>query len=100
MYFDRNQYIQIHYSGNLPHIHQDETLQFVTFRLGDSLPKSACQDLIEKRNKFLKTYPLPWDADIKLLYWKEIGPIEQRYLDRGYGACWLKYPQCRKIRKH
>lgn len=97
MYYDRNKDIEIHYKGHLPHIHQDETMQFVTFRLADSLPRSVCQDLIDKVNKFKEKHSLPWDRETKCLYWKEIGPIQQSYLDNGYGSCLLKYPKCRKI---
>ena len=78
-------------------MHQDETMQFVTFRLADSLPKSACEDLYERVRLFNAAHPQPWDRTTKLLYWKEFGPIQQRYLDNGYGECWLKYPQCRQI---
>lgn len=97
MFFDRNKEIQSYFSGNLPHMHQDETMQYVTFRLGDSLPKSMCGELYERLDDFKKIHPMPWDSDTKFLYWKQLGPIQQRLLDNGYGACWLKYPECRKI---
>ncbi len=96
MFYDRNKDIEIRFSGNLPHMHQDETLQSVTFRLGDSLPQSVCKDLIERKKLFMEKHPQPWDTQTKLMYWKEIGPIEHKYLDNGYGACWLKYPECRQ----
>ncbi len=97
MFFDRNEDVEFHFKGNLPHMHQDETLQFVTFRLADSLPQSVCGELHEKRELFLKKYPKPWDAQTKILYWKEIGPMENRLLDNGYGSCLLRYSDCRKI---
>ena len=78
-------------------MHQDETMQFVTFRLADSLPKSVCEDLYERVELFKSSHPEPWDNLTKQLYWKEFGPLQQKYLDNGYGACWLKYPECRKI---
>ena len=97
MYLDKNKDIEIRLKGNLPHMHQDETMQFVTFRLADSLPKSVCQDLYDRVQLFKDAHPLPWDDTIKLLYWKEFGPKYQKYLDNGYGECWLKYPACRQI---
>jgi len=60
-----------HSRGYLPHFDSAETIQFVTFRLADSLPAEA----IEKMK--LITAPIP-DADRDAL------------LDAGHGACWLK----------
>lgn len=97
MFFDRNKDIEAKFSGNLPHMHQDETMQYVTFRLGDSLPLSECADIYQRLESFKKIHPLPWDGQTKNLYWKQMGPIQQRLLDNGYGACWLKHPECRKI---
>ena len=97
MFFDRNKEIEACFSGNLPQMHQDETMQYVTFRLADSLPKSECKEIYERLNCFKRLHPMPWDESTKILYWKKIGPIQQRLLDNGYGACWLKYPECRNI---
>jgi REP element-mobilizing transposase RayT len=57
--------------GYLPHFDSPETLQFVTFRLFDSLPAEA----IEKMR--LMTSPVA-DAD------------RDAFLDAGAGNCWLK----------
>ena len=97
MYFDRTKDLDVSFKGNLPHMHQDETMQYVTFRLADSLPKSSCQDFYDRTKLFIDAHPKPWDKTIKYLYWKEFGPEHQRLLDNGYGSCWLKYPQCRQI---
>lgn len=97
MYLDKNKAIDISFLGNLPHMHQNETLQYVTFRLADSLPKSRCQDLYDRAKLFKKAHPEPWNRTIRMLYWKEFGPEQQRYLDKGYGECWLKFPECRQI---
>jgi putative transposase len=53
-----------HSRGYLPHFDSTETIQFVTFRLADSLPAFVAETLAE---------------------------TDQR-LDAGHGACWLKDP--------
>jgi REP element-mobilizing transposase RayT len=68
-----------HSRGYLPHFDGGEVVQFVTFRLGDSLPAGR----IEKWKKELK---LGNESDIELELYKKI----EKYLDKGYGACWLK----------
>jgi hypothetical protein len=54
--------------GYLPHFDSPETVQFVTFRLADSLPKAAAQALAMLPDNLAQT--------------------DER-LDAGWGACWL-----------
>ena len=58
-----------HSRGYLPHFDSPETVQFVTFRLADSLPAHVAKAL--------------QDRDHAL-------PRLERELDAGLGACWLK----------
>ena len=67
-----------HERGYLPHCDFPGLVQFVTFRLADSMPASrrgewehllALEDLREKRTKL------------------------EEYLDRGVGECWLRDPR-------
>jgi putative transposase len=58
-----------HSRGYLPHFDSPETVQFVTFRLADSLPRSVVEGL-----------RLQDDA---------VHRIDQE-LDAGLGACWLR----------
>jgi len=60
-----------HSRGYLPHFDSPETVQFVTFRLADSLPQEA-----------LARLRLQGDALQRI----------DRDLDAGWGACWLKQP--------
>ena len=60
-----------HSLGYLPHFDSPETIQFVTFRLADSLPASATES-IRLRDHILQRL--------------------DRELDVGLGACWLKRP--------
>jgi REP element-mobilizing transposase RayT len=61
-----------HSRGYLPHFDSPETVQFVTFRLADSLPTHLAKAL--------------QDRDHAL-------PRLDRELDAGLGACWLKRPE-------
>jgi len=61
-----------HSRGYLPHFDSAETIQFVTFRLADSLPAAVIQQL-----RYRET---------------AVHRIE-RDLDNGLGSCWLRRPQ-------
>jgi REP element-mobilizing transposase RayT len=58
-----------HSRGYLPHFDSAETIQFVTFRLFDSLPRAVVEQLAKQPDNLAKT--------------------DER-LDGGSGACWLK----------
>jgi REP element-mobilizing transposase RayT len=61
-----------HSRGYLPHFDSPETVQFVTFRLADSLPRSVVEALQAEA-----------DAVQRI----------DRELDGGLGACWLRRPE-------
>lgn len=66
--------------GYLPHFDEPDTIQFITFRLGDSMPRAVLEG---------------YEEALRL---GEIDEQERRdrieeYLDSGYGACWLKEPR-------
>ena len=65
-----------HSRGYLPHFDVNGTIQFVTFRLADSMP----QELLEKWQHELEN-GLIEDVDLR----KRV----ERYLDSGYGSCFL-----------
>jgi putative transposase len=58
-----------HSRGYLPHFDSPETVQFVTFRLADSLPKAVAEMLMHRED--------------------DVHRID-RDLDTGLGACWLR----------
>lgn len=65
--------------GYLPHCDEPGRVQFITYRLHDSMPKEVL------------------DAYDEALRRKEIDELErmrkiERYLDKGHGACWLRDP--------
>jgi REP element-mobilizing transposase RayT len=61
-----------HSRGYLPHFDSSETVQFITFRLADSLPRHLIEALRAE------------DDAVALL---------DRELDAGFGACWLRKPE-------
>lgn len=67
----------------LPHIEQEGVLQFVTFRLADSLPTSKLVYLEELKKKYLLTGEMAALSE-------EITKIDE-WLASGYGKCILKY---------
>jgi hypothetical protein len=66
-----------HSRGYLPHFDSPETIQFITFRLIDSLPSEAIQ---------------------KMQLAKALSDSERdSLLDAGSGACWLRLPEIARI---
>jgi REP-associated tyrosine transposase len=61
-----------HSRGYLPHFDSPETIQFVTFRLADSLPAAVAEALLHREDGVHRI---------------------ERDLDVGLGACWLRRPE-------
>ena len=61
-----------HSRGYLPHFDSPETIQFVTFRLADSLPRTVIETL-----------------------YAQVDAVQRidHELDSGLGACWLRRPE-------
>src|SRR5437868_2921295 len=62
--------------GYLPHFDSAETIQFVTFRLADSLPRAVAEALAKLPNGLAET---------------------DHRLDGGLGSCWLKEPSVAQV---
>jgi putative transposase len=58
-----------HSRGFLPHFDSQDVVQFVAFRLADSLPKEAA---------------------VRLRHAAQPESLRDEFLDKGLGACWLK----------
>lgn len=70
--------------GYLPHCDEPDKIQFITYRLGDAMPKSVL------------------DAYDEALAQGEIDTLErmrkiEKYLDKGHGKCWLRQPRIARI---
>jgi HsdR family type I site-specific deoxyribonuclease len=74
------------HARNLPHRDKEGLIQFITFRLADSLP----QDVIQQIESELKTIA---DKDKKVEKRKRY----EKWLDNGYGCCALANPQMAQV---
>jgi type I restriction enzyme R subunit len=88
--------IDIH-GADLPHWQQDEALQFVTFRLGDSLPQSKLRTWKMERSLWLAEHPEPWDEETRQAYHRIFSLRLERWLDAGHGSCLFAEPSHRKV---
>lgn len=70
------------YHRDIPHFDGGNLTQFVTFRLGDSLPQSVLKEFEEQLRN-----------EKENLTAKKIEKIEN-YLDQGVGSCILREPRC------
>jgi len=95
-FFDPNEPVDKH-PGNLPHWMQDEVMQFVTFRLGDSIPAGELRLWREEREAFLSQFPVPWSSKTEEEYYERFPGKLEYWLDQGAGACLLRDPGNRKI---
>ena len=85
--------------GHLPHWHQFEKIQFVTFHLADSIPQTQLNKLKIKIKQWLERHPKPWKKDEEEEYYSIFGEKIDEYLDAGYGSCCLKIPEVRTVVK-
>ncbi len=84
------------HGGTLPHWEQGEVIQFVTFRLGDSLPKEKIQQWNFQREAWMNTWPPPWTPELEAEYHRRFSLKLERWLDEGSGSCLLKEPANRE----
>jgi len=95
-FFDPSQDIRKH-GDKLPHWQQGEVMQFVTFRLGDAIPREKLQLWLEQRKIWLNHHPKPWTPATEADYRKEFIWKLERWLDQGAGSCLLREPAARDI---
>lgn len=96
MFLDPKRDIRKH-RDRLPHWYQDNTLVFLTWRLADSLPKSAIAKITENRDAWLSSNPKPWKQSQAFEFNRRfILPLEEK-LDAGLGDCVLRQPEIRAI---
>ena len=88
---------EVSFKDNLPHMHQEGVIQYITFRLNDSLPQKARDEIKNRLTNFKENNPEPWDNNTTYRYWTLMGKLQSRLLDNGYGNCILKDPEVRKI---
>ena len=88
-FVDQHQHISIT-GAKLPHWHQNNKIQFITFRLADSLPQEKLAELTAFKEQWLAAHPQPWDQKTKDEYDYTIRRKIERWLDQGFGECILQ----------
>ncbi len=87
--------VRIRTRGRLPHWEKEEGLYFITFHLGDSLPKQALHEMVE-RNKILTAAKR---SGVRLTPAQEVFVARysqkriEEYIDRGVGECLFRDPR-------
>lgn len=67
-------------------------MQFVTFRLADSMPAGKLREWREEREAWLLVHPKPWSPEDGKDYQKRFVWYLEGLLDEGAGECLLKDP--------
>ena len=75
--------------GDLPHWSQEEVMQFVTFRLGDSIPAGKLRIWKDERQVFLDAHPEPWEPEVEREYHHRFPDRLEEWMDLGSGSCLL-----------
>ncbi|HOZ48934.1 MAG TPA: transposase [Candidatus Hydrogenedentes bacterium] len=97
---DETAALHIRHGAYLPHWTKDHAVYYVTFRLGDSLPKSVLEAWLAEREDIVKTAkqmgrPLS-ESEEKRLHFLFSSKVDS-YLDAGHGACWMKEERIARI---
>jgi REP element-mobilizing transposase RayT len=92
----------IHTHGYLPHVKREGAEYFVTFRLGDSLPKEVLiRYEAERAQRLRAVYQAKRSdqttADSEELINRDFRRKVERYLDKGAGACHLRRPEIAEL---
>ncbi|MCR5550159.1 MAG: transposase [Bacteroidales bacterium] len=96
LFMEKDKFISIK-GSKLPHWHQTDKVQFVTFRLADSLPQAKLSELLTFKKQWLTEHPEPWDNETREEYNHKIRMKVDRWLDQGYGECILERGEIREI---
>lgn len=84
--------VRIREGANLPHWTQENATYAVTFRLADSLPQSALDELSEdRRYLFAKVERGEQLTELEMSEWKKVFSEKiNAFLDAGFGSCALR----------
>ena len=80
--------------GHLPHWFQPEAVQFITFRLADSLPQTKLQELSLMREALGRCETKDGELTAEE---ERLEEIVEGWLKIGYGGCVLSNAQCRQF---
>ncbi|MEZ3576545.1 MAG: transposase [Muribaculaceae bacterium] len=91
-FFDKKLHASIHWR-NLPHWSQGDAVQFITFRLADSLPQSK----LEEYAKIRKQIYYEQNNEVRKAIQQQVLDRLDYWLDQGYGSQYLGDPKIRQI---
>ena len=84
---------------NLPHWDQDGVIYFVTFRLWDSIPNNAIEEITQERIEWRLINKIESETDLRTInfelkkeYYKLFSERIDKLLDNGFGSCILNKP--------
>ena len=93
--------VKVWYSrGYLPHCDQMGLLQFITFRLADSLPQEKLQQLKEELKEMEEAelgFGIPGLKSESFAIEVEKRKRIEQWLDAGMGCCALRHPQMAQV---
>ena len=93
-----NPFAEIRKTGDgLPHWQQNGVLQFVTFRLGDSLPLSLLEEWRNERSQWLGAHPRPWSEELAKEYHRLFTAKLESWMDQGMGSCLFADPDAQQV---
>jgi putative transposase len=111
--FDPDGELTVYY-GNLPHWRQPGATYFVTMRQADSLPENVVNDIVEQREKWLRSYGI--DPNIRfespsefarayggipkfqrMTFERKLGRLVDLHLDQCHGQCVLAYQEASQL---
>jgi REP element-mobilizing transposase RayT len=93
-----NPYAEIRHTQNrLPHWQQSGAVYFVTFRLADAVPQRLRDQWESERAAWVRVQAEPWSAEIELEYHQRFSGAIERWLDAGYGSCFLRRRDCAEL---
>ena len=78
--------------NHLPHWQQGKAWVFVTWRLGDAIPKAKLDQWKAERETWMTHHPEPWDEKTEAEYHELFSHQIDEWLDQGSGSCLLKDP--------
>ena len=96
-FLEKRKPVAVTLCDNLPHWHQQGKIQFVTFRLADSLPQILISEIKSNVETFNRAHPKPWDESTVTEYKQNIIGRYEKYLDSGYGSCLLRNQNARQF---
>lgn len=82
---------------DLPHWEQAHRIQYITFRINDSLPEYVIANINARKRNFFHNHPKPWDNKTIIEYSRLFSHAVEELLHAGHGSCILADSDMRAI---